>query len=248
RVKFVRNKLGEPDKSGRRGPEPIPGSEFVIPCDNVLLALSQNPDTTWLADVPEFRVKRARDLGIDAETYQSVVPKIFFAGDYRTGPTTIIEAVADGRSAAQQIARFLDPIAIAVNVPEYHEIVTLRRSSTPDNVGQIALEGELARIYHNMSVDYDRLHPLRALHHPLPDRRDHDEPLRSGDAIDREDASEGIDRRRDPPRPHHRREEGRAAATALRPGARGRVQADHEWRHQRQREERPQWRRSRGTT
>ena len=156
-VKFVRNKLGEPDKSGRRSPEPIPGSEFVIPCDNVLLALSQNPDTTWLADIPEFRVKRARDLGIDAETYQSVVPKIFFAGDYRTGPTTIIEAVADGRSAAQQIARFLDPIAIAVNVPEYHEIVTLRRSSTPDNVGQIALEGELARIYHNMSVDYDRI-------------------------------------------------------------------------------------------
>src|SRR5436309_2949266 len=156
-VKFVRNKLGEPDKSGRRSPEPIPGSEFVIPCDNVLLALSQNPDTTWLADIPEFRVKRARDLGIDAETYQSVVPKIFFAGDYRTGPTTIIEAVADGRSAAQQIARVLDPIAIAVNVPEYHEIVTLRRSSTPDNVGQIALEGELARIYHNMSVDYDRI-------------------------------------------------------------------------------------------
>jgi ferredoxin len=44
-----------------------------------------------------------------------------------------------------------------VNVPEYHEIVTLRRSSTPDNIGQIAGEGELARVYHNMSVDYDRI-------------------------------------------------------------------------------------------
>jgi len=78
-------------------------------------------------------------------------------GDYRTAPTTIIEAVADGRSAAQQIARFLDENAVSVNVPEYHEVVTLRRSSTPDNVGLISLEGELARVYHNMSVDYDRI-------------------------------------------------------------------------------------------
>src|SRR5439155_12146422 len=156
-VKFVRNKLGEPDKSGRRAPEPIEGSEFEIPCETVLLALGQAPDMTFLADFPEFRVKRWRDVKVDGDTYQSVVPKIFMAGDYRTGPTTIIEAVAEGRSAAQQIARFLDPIANAVNIPEYHEIVTLRRSSTPDNVGQIAGEGELARVYHNMSVDYDRI-------------------------------------------------------------------------------------------
>ncbi|HYK97791.1 MAG TPA: FAD-dependent oxidoreductase [Candidatus Acidoferrales bacterium] len=156
-VKFVRNKLGAPDKSGRRAPEPIEGSEFEIPCENVLLALGQSPDTTFLADFPEFRVKRWRDVKIDPDTFQTAVPKIFMAGDYRTGPTTIIEAVADGRSAAQQVARFLDPIANAVNIPEYHEIVTLRRSSTPDNIGQIAGEGELARVYHNMSVDYDRI-------------------------------------------------------------------------------------------
>ena len=157
-VKFVRNKLGEPDKSGRRTPEPIEGSEFEIPCENVLLALGQAPDTTWLAqDFPEFRVKRWTEIKVDKETYQTVVPKIFIAGDYRTAPSTIIEAVADGRSAAQQIARFLDDNAVAVNVPEYHEVVTLRRSSTPDNIGMIALEGELARVYHNMSVDYDRI-------------------------------------------------------------------------------------------
>jgi len=156
-VRFIRNKLGEPDKSGRRSPEPIAGSEFDVSCETVLLALSQNPDTTWLADIPEFRVKRYRDLKVDPDTYQTSVPKIFMAGDYREGPSTIIAAVADGRSAAQQVARFLDPIASAVNVPEYHEIVTLRRSSTPDNVGQIAGEAELARVYHNMSVDYDRI-------------------------------------------------------------------------------------------
>ena len=156
-VKFVRNKLGAPDKSGRRSPEPIEGSEFVIECDTVLLALGQAPDATWLADVPEFRVKRVRDLEIDPDTLQTKVRKIFVAGDYRTGPSTIIEAVAEGRSAAQQIAWFLDENAHTVNVPEYHEVVTLRRSSTPDNVGIIAGEAELARVYHNMSADYDRI-------------------------------------------------------------------------------------------
>jgi len=156
-VKFVRNRLGAPDASGRRSPEPIEGSEYEIECQSVLLALGQAPDTTFLAEFDQFRVKRWRDLKIDPETYQSAIPEIFLAGDYRTGPTTIIEAVADGRSAAQQIMRFLDPIAAAAEFPEYHEIVTLRRSSTPDNIGQIAGEGAQARIYHNMSVDYDRI-------------------------------------------------------------------------------------------
>jgi NADPH-dependent glutamate synthase beta subunit-like oxidoreductase/ferredoxin len=157
-VVFIRNKLGDPDEKGRRSPVAIPGTEFEIPCDTVLLALGQAPETSWLAkEFPEFRVKRWRDIKVDAETYQTIVPKIFIGGDYRTAPTTIIEAVADGRSAAQQIARFLDENAVSVNVPEYHEVVTLRRSSTPDNVGMISLEGELARVYHNMSVDYDRI-------------------------------------------------------------------------------------------
>jgi len=156
-VKFVRNRLGAPDASGRRSPEPIEGSEYEIECQSVLLALGQAPDTTFLAEFEQFRVKRWRDLKIDPETYQSAIPEIFLAGDYRTGPTTIIEAVADGRSAAQQIMRFLDPIAAAAEFPEYHEIVTLRRSSTPDNIGQISGEGAQARIYHNMSVDYDRI-------------------------------------------------------------------------------------------
>src|SRR6266542_325047 len=156
-VKFVRNRLGNPDASGRRAPEPIEGSEFEIPCETVLLALGQAPDRTFMNDFEPFRVKRWRDVKVDPETYQTAVESIFIAGDYRTGPTTIIEAVAEGRSAAQQVARYLDPIALAVDVPEYHEIVTLRRSSTPDNVGLISGEGELARIYHNMSVDYDRI-------------------------------------------------------------------------------------------
>src|SRR5437588_147252 len=121
-VVFIRNKLGDPDEKGRRSPVAIPGTEFEIPCDTVLLALGQAPETSWLSkEVPAFRVKRWRDIKVDPETYQTIVPKIFIGGDYRTAPTTIIEAVADGRSAAQQIARFLDENAVSVNVPAYDE-------------------------------------------------------------------------------------------------------------------------------
>src|SRR5207248_111873 len=60
-VKFIRNRLGAPDKSGRRTAEPIEGSEFEIPCETVLLALGQAPDATFLGEFEEFRVKRARD-------------------------------------------------------------------------------------------------------------------------------------------------------------------------------------------
>ena len=154
-ARCVRNKLGTPDAKGRRSPEPIPGSEFEIPCDNVYLALGQAPELTWLAELPEFRVKRWTEVFVDKETYQTKVPKVFIAGDFRTAPTTIIEAVADGRSAALQIARFLGQVE--QRGPAYHEIVTLRRSSTPDDVGFISLEGELSRVYHNMSIDYDRI-------------------------------------------------------------------------------------------
>src|SRR6266850_66773 len=81
-VKFVRNKLGEPDKAGRRSPVAIEGTEFEIPCETVLLALGQAPDQTLLAEYPEFRTKRWQDVKVDPETFQTVRPKIFIAGDY----------------------------------------------------------------------------------------------------------------------------------------------------------------------
>src|ERR687894_85277 len=47
-VEFIRMQLGEPDASGRRRPEPSPGTEFVIPCDRVLLAIGQGPELDWI--------------------------------------------------------------------------------------------------------------------------------------------------------------------------------------------------------
>lgn len=101
-VEFIRNALGEPDASGRPRPVPIPRSEFVQPCDMVILALGQSPDAEAL-DLELANVLR----DVDRATLMTPVPGIFAAGDFVTGPSTIIEAIADGRAAASAIHRYL---------------------------------------------------------------------------------------------------------------------------------------------
>ena len=59
-VKFIRNKLGEPDASGRRSPVPIEGSEFIVPADTVIPAVSQAADLSFLPVEASFEVNRGR--------------------------------------------------------------------------------------------------------------------------------------------------------------------------------------------
>jgi NADPH-dependent glutamate synthase beta subunit-like oxidoreductase len=90
-VKFIRNKLGEPDASGRRSPVPIEGSEFVIKADTVIPAVSQAADLTFLPVEADFEVNRGR-VKVDPATYATNVRGVFACGDFVTGPTTLIEA------------------------------------------------------------------------------------------------------------------------------------------------------------
>ncbi|HEY3522555.1 MAG TPA: FAD-dependent oxidoreductase, partial [Candidatus Limnocylindrales bacterium] len=90
-VKFIRNKLGAPDASGRRSPVPIEGSEFVIKADVVIPAVSQAADLTFLPVEADFEVNRGR-VKVDPATYATNVRGVFACGDFVTGPTTLIEA------------------------------------------------------------------------------------------------------------------------------------------------------------
>src|SRR5581483_5905105 len=86
-IKFVRNRLGEPDASGRRSPVPIPGSEFVIECDTVIAAAGQATVNDCLpADVQV--AERARRVLIDPKTYSTTAVGVFACGDFTTGPAT----------------------------------------------------------------------------------------------------------------------------------------------------------------
>jgi NADPH-dependent glutamate synthase beta subunit-like oxidoreductase/ferredoxin len=106
-VRFIRNKLGEPDASGRRSPVPIPGSEFTVPCDTIIPAVSQAADLAFLPVESSFEVNRGR-IKVDPATYATNVRGVFACGDFVTGPTTMIESAGHGKKAAYAIDRYLD--------------------------------------------------------------------------------------------------------------------------------------------
>ena len=105
-VRFIRNKLGEPDASGRRSPVPIEGSEFTVPADTVIPAVSQAADLSFLPVDANFEVGRGR-LKVDPATYATNVRGVFACGDFVTGPTTLIESAGHGKKAAYAIDRYL---------------------------------------------------------------------------------------------------------------------------------------------
>jgi len=134
-VRFIRNKLGEPDASGRRSPVPIPGSEFVVPADTVIPAVSQAADLTFLPVEATFEVARGR-LKVDPATYATNVRGVFAAGDFVTGPATLIEAAGHGKKCAYAIDRYLGgraDVTVAANVkitsswrhemPEFYDVL-----------------------------------------------------------------------------------------------------------------------------
>ncbi|WP_294948179.1 FAD-dependent oxidoreductase [Sulfurivirga sp.] len=110
-IKVVQTRLGEPDENGRRRPEPIPGSEEIIPCDAVVVAFGFKPNP------PEW----FRDFGIEVESwggvktageddeypFQTTNEKVFSGGDMVRGSSLVVHAVAEGRKAAEGILNFL---------------------------------------------------------------------------------------------------------------------------------------------
>jgi NADPH-dependent glutamate synthase beta subunit-like oxidoreductase/NAD-dependent dihydropyrimidine dehydrogenase PreA subunit len=103
RVHCVRMAPGEPDADGRRRPQPVPGDEFEIVADTVILAVGQQ------ASAPTTAAERASDGTIRAhlDDLATSVSGIFAGGDAVTGPSSIIVAIAHGRIAAASIDRFL---------------------------------------------------------------------------------------------------------------------------------------------
>lgn len=111
-LEFLKMQLGEPDKSGRRRPEPIEGSETTIDVEMVISAIGQAPDASFKEQDPhrrmtELELTRWNTIDNDPTTLQSTVPYIFTAGDSATGPGLVVEAIGSGRRAARSIDLFL---------------------------------------------------------------------------------------------------------------------------------------------
>jgi NADPH-dependent glutamate synthase beta subunit-like oxidoreductase/ferredoxin len=134
-VRFIRNRLGEPDASGRRSPVPIEGSEFEVAAQTVIPAVSQATDLTFLWVESNFEINRGR-VKVDPATYATSVRGVFACGDFVNGPTTLIEAAGHGKKCAYAMDRYLAgraDVTVAANVkitsswrhemPEFYDVL-----------------------------------------------------------------------------------------------------------------------------
>jgi glutamate synthase (NADPH) small chain len=105
-LRCIEMALGEPDDSGRRRPEPIPGSEFELPCDMVVVAIGTRSNPLLTASAPELVVNERGYLKTDEHGMTSM-PGVFAGGDIVRGAATVILAMGDGKRAAKAIDAWL---------------------------------------------------------------------------------------------------------------------------------------------
>ncbi len=105
-IECIKMKLGKPDASGRRSPEPIPGSEFTIPVDMVIKSLGQKANETFLSSIQNLKIDCGK-VWMNSETMQTSNPKYFAGGDCINGGKEVVNAAYDGKRAAHDIDKFL---------------------------------------------------------------------------------------------------------------------------------------------
>ena len=104
-LRCQRMRLGQADSSGRRRPEPVAGSEFVIACEAVISAIGMAPDKAPFETLTG--VAEGGRIDVDPTTLQSEVPYLFAAGDVTTGASDITRAIGAGRRAAFMMDNWL---------------------------------------------------------------------------------------------------------------------------------------------
>jgi len=107
KIECIKMALGEPDDSGRRRPEPIDGSEFVLEIDSVIAAIGQKPDVSCI-EGEDVNATRWNTIVADDNSLMTDVKGVFSGGDCVSGAATAVEAVAAGRKAAVMIDRYLN--------------------------------------------------------------------------------------------------------------------------------------------
>lgn len=110
-MECIRMQLGEPDQSGRRRPVPIPGSEFTLECEVVIMAIGTSANPLLTKTTKGLELNKWGYIVIDAETGATSKPGVYAGGDIVTGSATVIEAMGAGRKAADAIHEYLMALA-----------------------------------------------------------------------------------------------------------------------------------------
>jgi len=106
-VRFIRTELGAPDADGRRHPVDLPGSEFDVPANTVLLGTGQVQDTSWIdARLGAQLLDEAGRLRL-GKAQATPVPGLFVAGDFASGAVSLIDAIGHAKACARQLDAYL---------------------------------------------------------------------------------------------------------------------------------------------
>jgi len=106
-MRCIRMELGEPDESGRRRPVPIPGSEFEMEVDMVIMALGTRPNPLVFTDADKLERTKHGTVVADPVTGKTTMPRVWAGGDIVTGAATVISAMGAGKRAAADIHQYL---------------------------------------------------------------------------------------------------------------------------------------------
>ena len=105
-IELIRQELGEPDEKGRRSPVPVEGSNWVLPCDAVIIAIGTSPNPLIRATTPNLNITRKGAIETDENGCTSR-EGIFCGGDAATGAATVILAMGAGKTGAQSIDAYI---------------------------------------------------------------------------------------------------------------------------------------------
>ena len=106
-IKCIRMELGEPDESGRRSPVEIPGSEFEIEVDAVIMALGTSPNPLISSTTKGLEVNKRKCIVAEEEFGKTSKTGVYAGGDAVTGAATVILAMGAGKNAAKGIDEYL---------------------------------------------------------------------------------------------------------------------------------------------
>lgn len=139
-VECLRMELGEPDDSGRRRPQPIEGSEFIVECDTLIPAIGQDPDLSFITDDTGIKItrwntvvtkyiplKNAADRDLNDEMGNPLsrllltdMDGVFASGDAEIGPLTVVACVGNAHRAAKVIERWLEEGEAYLTDEDFH--------------------------------------------------------------------------------------------------------------------------------
>ena len=105
-IELIRQELGEPDEKGRRSPVPVEGSNWVLPCDAVIIAIGTSPNPLIRSTTPNLNITRKGAIETDENGCTSR-EGIFCGGDAATGAATVILAMGAGKTGAQSIDAYI---------------------------------------------------------------------------------------------------------------------------------------------